>query len=177
MSRLVEIAREKARESLLLDLDGDDSEMMDAALDDVSSLLAQGGAGVKALTGDFQEAAAYVARQAVNQPLDEETVAAWLKQGRIEEALAAIAQMANVPVQMVARAYHSSHYDPLLFLLRSQRFGWATFKLMITCKAGRLPPQDVMRSAFEGFQRLSVATAQRVVRFTAARERAGQSAA
>ena len=45
----------------------------------------------------------------------------------------------------------------------------------LTAKAGRAPPPEIMRSAFEAFQQLSVQTAQRVVRFTAARERAAQT--
>jgi hypothetical protein len=78
---------------------------------------------------------------------------------------------------MVARAYHAPEYDPLLFIVRSLGFGWIVFKLFLTKKAGRQPPYDVMRSAFDSFQQLSVSTAQRVVRFTAAREFPPQAAA
>jgi hypothetical protein len=82
-----------------------------------------------------------------------------------------------MPVEMVARAYRQTHYDPLLFIVRSVRFGWGTFKLLLAHKAGRQPPADMLKSAFEAFQQLSVQTAQRVVRFTAARERAIKPAA
>ena len=62
--------------------------------------------------------------------------------------------------------------------MRSIRFGWGTFKLLLTAKVGREPPPDMRKSAFDSFQQLSVQTAQRVVRFTVARERmAGTDAA
>jgi hypothetical protein len=51
------------------------------------------------------------------------------------------------------------------------------FKLLLTKKTGRQPSYDMMRSAFGSFQQLSVSTAQRVVRFTAARESSAQAAA
>src|SRR5919112_733498 len=101
----------------------------------------------------------------------------WIRAGRMEEALAAVAHLAGIPVEMVARAYHAPHYDPLLFIVRSIKFGWGTFKLMLTAKAGRQPSSDVIKSAFDSFQQLSVQTAQRVVRFTAVREQAMQPSA
>lgn len=173
MQRLVEIAREKVRETLHEEFGDNSDDLVDAAVDDVAMQAAENGA--RALVGDFAEALETVAAKMASGGLVEDDVAEWFKDGKIEEALAAIAQLANVPVEMVARAYHSTHYDPLLFLVRSIRFGWGTFKLILTAKAGRAPPADVMKSAFEGFQQLSVTTAQRVVRFTAVRERAIQT--
>ena len=109
--------------------------------------------------------------------LDEELVAAWIREGRIEDALAAIAEIGQLPSGMVTRAYHSPNYDPLLFILRSLRFGWGTFKLLLVEKAGRAPPDTVLKGAFDSFQQLSVQTAQRVVHFTVVRERAAQGVA
>jgi hypothetical protein len=94
----------------------------------------------------------------------------------VEDALAALARLADIPLAMVAKAYHAPEYDPLLFIVRSLGFGWIVFKLLLTKKAGRQPPYDVMRSAFDGFQQLPITTAQRVVRFTAARELSSQAA-
>jgi hypothetical protein len=78
---------------------------------------------------------------------------------------------------VVVKAFHAAHYDPLLFIVRSLRFSWGTFKLLLAAKAGRQPPPDVMRNAFDSFQQLTVQTAQRVVRFTAVRDRASQPSA
>ena len=66
---------------------------------------------------------------------------------------------------------------PVNFVTIIFGFGWIVFKLLLTHKAGRQPSYDVMRSAFDSYQQLAVSTAQRVVRFTAARDFAGESAA
>ncbi|HEY8566528.1 MAG TPA: DUF2336 domain-containing protein [Beijerinckiaceae bacterium] len=104
----------------------------------------------------------------------EEGVTALVREGRIEDALVAMASLAKVPFETVTNAYHAASYDPLLFLVRSLRFGWGTFKLLLTAKAGRTLPDKVLRSAFDSYQKLSVQTAQRVVQFTAVRDRAGR---
>jgi hypothetical protein len=131
----------------------------------VHESLAQGAA-----LADLERAASRIADATPGREIDEETIAAWIRDGRVDDALAALARLAEIPLAMVAKAYHAPEYDPLLFVVRSLGFGWIVFKLFLTRKAGRQPPYDVMRSAFDSFQQLSVSTAQRVVRFTAARE-------
>jgi hypothetical protein len=72
--------------------------------------------------------------------------------------------------------YEGIHHDPLLFIVRSVRFGWGTLKLLLNARSGMQAASEDLNGAFEAFQQLSIQTAQRVVRFTAARERAGQNA-
>ena len=174
MARLAEIAREHVRRNLQSELGEGAAEAVDAALSGAAGAVSQStGSGL--LIDNFDNAMKAVQQKVSQGGLVEDDVAEWLRTGKTEEALAALAHVANVPIPMVARAYRSPHYDPLLFILRSVRFGWGTFKSFLTVKAGRAPPPDVMRGAFEAFQQLSVPTAQRVVRFTLARERASQS--
>jgi uncharacterized protein (DUF2336 family) len=174
MVRLVEIAREHVRRNLESELGDGAAEAVDAAVAGAASALNQGtGSGL--LIDNFDSAMRTVQQKAATGRLVEDDVVDWVRLGKIEEALAGLAHLANVPIPIVARAYRSPHYDPLLFILRSVRFGWGTFKAFLTAKAGRAPSPDVMRGAFEAFQQLSVPTAQRVVRFTVARERASQS--
>lgn len=174
VARLVEIAREHARRNLRDELGHDAESAVDAALAGAASAVAQAnGSGL--VTDNFDSAMKAVQRKAAAGAIQEDDVTEWLRVGKVDEALAALAHLASVPIQIVARAYRSPHYDPLLFILRSVRFGWGTFKSFLTAKTGRVPPPDVMRGAFEAFQQLSVQTAQRVVRFTVARERASQS--
>jgi hypothetical protein len=61
--------------------------------------------------------------------------------------------------------------------VRSVRFGWGTLKLLLNARSGMQAASEDLNGAFEAFQQLSIQTAQRVVRFTAARERAAQNAA
>jgi uncharacterized protein (DUF2336 family) len=173
MVRLVEIAREHVRRNLRDELGDSASDAVDAAVLGAASAVSQKtGSGL--VTDNFDAAIRAVRIKAGSGTLAEDDVTEWIRGGQIEEALAALAHLAGVPVSMVANAYRSPHYDPLLFILRSVRFGWGTFKAFLTAKTGRTPSPDVMRGAFEAFQQLSVPTAQRVVRFTAARERASQ---
>jgi uncharacterized protein (DUF2336 family) len=174
MKRLVEIAQEQARQVLKAELGEQAAEDVDAAVAEVATAVASApGTGV--VTDNFDAAVATVQRKAGSSGLVENDVLDWVRSGEIDEALAALAHLAGVPIQIVARAYRSPHYDPLLFIIRSVRFGWGTFKAFLTAKAGRAPPPEILRGAFEAFQQLSVQTAQRVVRFTAARERAAQT--
>ena len=173
MKELVAIAREKVRESLQAEFAETADDLIDAAVDDVAGLVADT-ADAKMLMNDFEAAAAAVRQKARSGGLVEDDVVDWIKAGKLEEAIAAMAHLASVPPEMVARAYHAAHYDPLLFIVRSIKFGWGTFKLLLTAKAGRQPSSDVIKSAFDSFQQLSVQTAQRVVKFTAVREQAMQ---
>lgn len=174
MGRLVEIARARARSAVVERLGrlGADvgPEILDDVFEDAAEIALVG--GTKSLLDDFAEAARVVERTADDGRLDEETILAWIRAGRIDEALAAIAHLARVPPAMVARAYHASHYDPLLFILRALRFGWGTLKALLVAKTGRDLSEEVQRSAFTAYQRLSIDTARRILRFTAARERA-----
>lgn len=174
MGRLVEIARARARSAVVERLGrlGADvgADVLDDVFEDAAEVALVG--GTKSLLDDFAEAARVVESVAGAGRLDEETILAWIRAGRIDEALAAIAHLARVPPAMVARAYHASHYDPLLFILRALRFGWGTLKALLVAKTGRELSEEVQRSAFAAFQRLSIDTARRILRFTAARERA-----
>lgn len=97
--------------------------------------------------------------------VDEKRVVALISEGRIPEALAALARIAQVPAAMVVEAHEASDHDAMLFLLRAIRFGWGTLKLLIQARSGKALSPEEMRGAFEAFQALSVTTAQRVVRF------------
>jgi uncharacterized protein (DUF2336 family) len=176
MDELVAIAREKVRETLREEYADAGDDVFDAAVDEAALITAET-LQPSVLVNDLDAATDTVRHKARSSGLVEDDIADWIKAGQIEEAIAAIAHLAGIPVEMVARAYHATHYDPLLFIVRSIKFGWGTFKLLLTAKAGRQPSSDVMKSAFDSFQQLSVQTAQRVVRFTAVREQAMQPSA
>lgn len=165
-AQLVALAKERARAKLAEEFDADAA----------SAAIAVAAQAVKKDDPALAAAIATVERRArpgAGLGIEESDVVAWITGGQTTEALVALARMAGVPPQMAVTAYEAAHYDPLLFLVRSVRFGWATLKMFLTAKnGGKAPDQDTMRSAFEAFQGLSVATAQRVVRFTAVRGQA-----
>ncbi|HEY8383883.1 MAG TPA: DUF2336 domain-containing protein [Microvirga sp.] len=171
MARLLEAAQSKARQTLT-------QEHGPGAAGDVSRALDGAAAAQRrdtaALDKGLAEAVAAVESRAKAGTIAEDVVIDWVRRGRIDEALAALAHLARIPVEIVANAYRSPHHDPLLFILRSVRFSWGSLKAFLTAKLGGGATPDILRGAFEAFQQLSVPTAQRVVRFTVARERTSQ---
>lgn len=172
ITRLMELARDKVRATLKQEFGGLVEQVVNAAVEQVGKALTE----PEPLPEAFARAAAAVAERAQGVGVIEDDVADWIKAGRLEEALAAIAHLADMPVETVVRAYEGAHHDPLLFIVRSVRFGWATLKLLLNARSGVQATNEDLKGAFEAFQQLSIQTAQRVVRFTAARERAAQTA-
>ena len=101
--------------------------------------------------------------------LDEDTLNGMLQRGQIPDALAALSLLAGAPPMITARAFDAPQFDPLLFLVRSIRFNWPSFKAFLVAKSGRELPEALQRSAFASFDELTVPTAQRVIRFVCAR--------
>lgn len=113
----------------------------------------------------------FVGGQSRRGEITEALVVSWLDSGRQTEALVALARLAGVPSHMAIEAYQATSYEPLLYLVRSIRFGWKILTLFMASKSAREAPPDVLQGMKEAFQALSVTTAQRVVRMTAARSR------
>ncbi|MFY9294029.1 MAG: DUF2336 domain-containing protein [Methylorubrum rhodinum] len=163
-SQLIAMARERAQQALAKEFG--ENAAAQATLAVAGSLAPP--------PADYTPAEVAVARQA-KVGLDETTVQDWLIMGQTTNALVALARLAGVPSAIAFNAHAAPTTDPLLFLVRSVRFGWKTLKLLITSRSTGTPSAEVMQSAFQSFQELSVATAQRVVRFTAARDKLDQS--
>jgi uncharacterized protein (DUF2336 family) len=165
--KILEAARRKAERDLADSVDMD-ADVLASALDAGTQNLGRGGSLALA---DFSRAAAEIERLAGAGSLSEQDIAALIEAGRLPEAITAIARLAQMPVDVISKAYSAPHYDPILFVLRGIKFGWPTFKLLLMVKAGKNPPAPLLRSAFASFENLSVATAQRVMRFVAAKDR------
>lgn len=173
VGRLVSIARERVRETLTDELGSRMERAIDAIVEDLAAAMARtDGARVAHL--DLSASASFVRDRARSRPIEERDVIDWIKAKRIEDALAGLAHVGKLPIEMVTSAYHAPDYEGLLFIVRAVGFNWATLKLLLAEKAGRVPPLEVTRAAFESFERLSVESAQRVLRFAATRERFGR---
>jgi uncharacterized protein (DUF2336 family) len=167
MTRILEAARHKAQRDL--------TESVAMAADELAGALDVGaanlGRGGSLALADFSMAEAEIERLSRAGSLGEESIAALIEKGRLPEAMTGIARLAHLPVNVISRAYSAPHYDPILFILRGIRFGWPTFKLLLAAKTGKNPPVPLLRSAFASFENLSIPTAQRVMRFVAAKDR------
>ncbi len=171
MAILVEIAREKVREIFRSDTSSETAELVDTTINDVAADAVRDMSS-RVLLDDYAQASAAVAQRAWKSPLSEADIVEMLNGGRVDEALVALAQLSALPVHMVARAYHASHYDPLLFIVRAAGFDWETFRLMLVAKAGRRSNRIMLDGAFDAFRHLSPETARNIVRLGREREKA-----
>jgi uncharacterized protein (DUF2336 family) len=102
--------------------------------------------------------------------LNEAALVDFASTGKYEETVVALARLCSVPVDVVDRLMGGDRPDPILILCRSVGWEWPTVKTLITARSnGKSPPSHVLDAAFNNFERLSPATAQRVMRFWQAR--------
>ena len=120
--------------------------------------------------------AAMATLQALNKDckLTEADVANYAKNGMYDETIAALAIMSAVPVEVVDRLVNGERFDPVLILARAAGFTWRTVREIICSRPGVKPSGQILDAAKENFDRLTVTTAQRVVRFWQVRQDGGE---
>jgi len=106
--------------------------------------------------------------------LTEADVAEYARSGKYEETIATLATICAVPVEVVDRLMSGERADPVLILARAANFTWATVKVIIEGRPGKAPSPQTLEAARENFDRLTGATAQRVVRFWQVRQGTGE---
>jgi uncharacterized protein (DUF2336 family) len=98
--------------------------------------------------------------------LNETQIVEFAKSGRFEELVAALANLCAVPVEVVDRLMHGDRTDPILILGKSAGWKWPTVKSVIMARSdGEEASSQGLDEAFANFERLSAATATRVMRF------------
>ena len=175
MALLVEIAREKVRETLRQCAVEAMSDLIDATVDDVA-VDALRNMKTRSLVDDYGDATIAVAQRVRFAPLDESDIVEMLETDRIDEAIVALANLADTPAAFVGRAYHAGAYDPLLFIVRAAGLRWETLQLFLIRKAGGKPSPTMLAGAKDAFEELVSETAMRLVRLNAAKAGAGTAA-
>jgi uncharacterized protein (DUF2336 family) len=140
---------------------------------EIRKVLAQVTQEVAAKAAPRSYAAAMQAVRALHQqrPLTEADVLDYAKAGKYEETLAALATMCAVPIEVVDRLMGGERFDPVLILGRAADFSWGTVNAIINAKPDASDiSADVIKAARDNFDRLTPATAQRVVRFWQVRQ-------
>jgi uncharacterized protein (DUF2336 family) len=128
----------------------------------------------KAAPRNYTAALAAVRALHKERKLSEADVAAFAKAGKYEETIAALAMLCAVPVEVVDRLMSGERADPVLILARATGFGWQTVREIIGARPGAKSSGDMLDAAYENFERLTAATAQRVVRFWQVRQGTGE---
>jgi uncharacterized protein (DUF2336 family) len=118
---------------------------------------------------DYSEALRKIAAMGRDGMLNEAQIAEFAKSGQYEEMAAALAQVCAVPIEVVDRLMFGNRPDPILILGKSAGWQWPTVKALIIARPGRGPSGQALDNAYTNFERLSPATAQRVMRFWQAR--------
>jgi uncharacterized protein (DUF2336 family) len=115
---------------------------------------------------DYSKARRLVEELNRDGKLDEAALVDFAKAGKYEEAVATLALLCAVPIEVVDRLMGGERPDPILILCKSSGWGWPTAKAIIVARpAGRGTSSQGLDNAYSNFERLSSATAQRVMRF------------
>jgi uncharacterized protein (DUF2336 family) len=85
---------------------------------------------------------------------------------QFEKTAAALSLLGPFPIDLVERALIDKGTDMILILVRAAGCSWATAKATLMMHAaGRCLSQQDMEAAFKSFEKLTAATARRVVKF------------
>jgi uncharacterized protein (DUF2336 family) len=130
--------------------------------------------GARAAPRNYTAALAAVRQMHKDGKLTEAEIVVFAEAGQYEETIAALATLCAVPVEIVDRLLNGDRADPVLILARAAGFGWPTVRSVICSRPGAKPSTQVLQAALENFERLTPATAQRVVRFWQVRQGTGE---
>ena len=99
--------------------------------------------------------------------LREDELAQIATAGKLEETAAALAALGRVPIEVVERLIMGGRPDPIFILCRAMRFRWPTVRAILSLRFA--PRTPALEDAQAQFERLSIATAERVLKFWRAR--------
>ena len=129
---------------------------------------------VKAAPRNYTAALSAVRALHRDRKLTEADISRFARNGKYEETIAALATLCAVPVEVVDRLMSGERADPVLILARAAGFGWTTVRDVIIARPGPKPSSLTLEAAYENFERLTPATAKRVVRFWQVRQGTGE---
>ena len=168
VSALFEIARTRVRDQLAEEFRTIDNRTIDEILEDVVNSLSNEANQAQSLDR-YNASLGYIRGRARAGELNEALIATWITDKKIEDALASLSHLAGLPLALLVRAYHAPTYEPLLFIMRSIGFKWATFKLLLGQLPSRQLSAELLQSMFAQYESLTPATAQRAMKFVASR--------
>ncbi len=130
--------------------------------------------GAKVGPRNYTVAIATVRALSKQRKLTEADVVDFARGDKYEETIVALATICSVPVEVVDRLMSGERADPVLILARAVGFSWPTVSEIMNARPGIKPTPQVLDGALENFERLTTATAQRVVRFWQVRQGTGE---
>jgi len=108
--------------------------------------------------------------------LGERELAEFAKAGRFDEVVASLSVLCGAPIELIAQLMLGERTDPVMILCKAASFDWLTVRAIISgCRGQTLSMLDLETIQAE-YQKLSQATARRVLRFWQVREAASNQA-
>ena len=138
---------------------------------EIRRVLAKAPNGIGSQSGPPDHSAAQHTVAALRQDgkLNEMQLLEFAKVGRYGETVAALALLCAVPIDVMDRLMAGDRPDPILLLCKAKGWGWPTARAIITSRSHARTSSQGLDNAYSSFERLSPATAQRVMRFWQAR--------
>ena len=122
--------------------------------------------GTKAAPRDYREAQRTVATLRLRGQLNEGQILEFAKASQYEEMIAGLADLCAVPIDVVDRLMGGERPDPILILCKSVGWGWPTARAIMGARLGpKANSSQGLDAAYSNFERLTAATAARVIRF------------
>src|SRR5215472_15368892 len=127
----------------------------------------------KAAPRNYTAALAAVRALYKEHKLGEADIAEFAIASKYEETIAGLATLCAVPVEVVDRLMNGERADPVLILARAVGFSWSTVRAILNSRPAGRPAPHTLDTARENYERLTVTTAKRVVRFWQVRQGTG----
>ena len=163
---LVNVAKEAARDRL--SKSGLSDSAVDKALNDSANVVANDTAR-HGMQRDYSRALATLKERLKTQPLNEADLADYARTEKFEETVCTISYLAKVPLSMAERLFTAPDTDLLLIFGRSLNLAWPTIRLMVPLRGVRLSAGGY-DELLDSYQKLTLQTAQRVIRFLHVRQ-------
>jgi uncharacterized protein (DUF2336 family) len=120
----------------------------------------------KSAPRDYREAQRTIVGLRLRGELNEAQILDFAKAGRYEEMVAGLADLCSVPIDVVDRLMGGERPDPILILCKCVGWGWPTARAIIGARPGsKANSSQGLDAAYSNFERLTSATAARVIRF------------
>jgi uncharacterized protein (DUF2336 family) len=127
--------------------------------------------GKSAAIRDYTAAQAVVTELHQAGKLNEAKLAEFANDKKYEETVASLAMLCGVPLEAADRLMNGDRPDPILILCKAAGYNWMTVRAIIMSRpSAKGTSSQSLDAAYANFEKLTPATAQRVVRFWQVRD-------
>src|ERR1700686_4920759 len=122
--------------------------------------------GTRSAPRDYRAAQITIATLRERGELNEGQILEFAKASQYDEMIAGLADLCAVPIDVVDRLMGGERPDPIFILCKSGGWGWPTARAIMGAPPGpQANSNQGLDTAYSNFERLTAATAARVIRF------------